>query len=134
MEVFEKLQNCYIIVLNNLISFFKEQNITPYKYIVKINLITEKYIKNNSMYFIELGLKHILPYKTKILNIMEDENNIDKNKLEQNFQNLNEIDIILDVIMNLKQLEEQQKEFIKSSIEVLILTLEKIQLFLNNLE
>ena len=69
---------------------------------------------------------NILPYKTRILNIMQDDSNIDKNTLITNFENLNEMDIIFEVIMNLKKLDEGNKNFIKSSIEVLIMTLEKI--------
>lgn len=126
MELFEELKNCYTIILSNLISFLKEKDITPTKYIVKINLINERYIKNNAIYLIEKGLMNILPYKTRILNIMQDDSNIDKNTLITNFENLNEMDIILEVIINLKKLDESNKNFIKSSIEVLIMTLEKI--------
>ena len=126
MDLFEELKNCYTIILSNLISFLKEKDITPTKYIVKINLINERYIKNNAIYLIEKGLMNILPYKTRILNIMQDDSNIDKNTLITNFENLNEMDIIFEVIMNLKKLDEGNKNFIKSSIEVLIMTLEKI--------
>ena len=126
MDLFEELKNCYTIILSNLISFLKEKDITPTKYIVKINLINERYIKNNAIYLIEKGLMNILPYKTRILNIMQDDSNIDKNTLITNFENLNEMDIIFEVIMNLNKLDEGNKNFIKSSIEVLIMTLEKI--------
>jgi hypothetical protein len=133
MEVFEELKNCYVVVLSNLISFLQERDLTPPKYIIKINLISEKYLRNNALYFIELGLKNILPHKTKILNIMKDEDSIDKNTLTQNFNNLNEMDIILEVIMNLKKLDAGHKIFVKSSIEVLIMTLDKIYITLQNI-
>jgi len=131
IKIYEELKECYVTILYNLISFLKEQNITPYKYIVKINLISEKYIKENATYFIEKGLINILPYKIKILTIMSDENNINEETLSSNFERLDEMDLILETVTHLKQLDKNHKEFIKSSIEVLIMTLDKINDFLD---
>lgn len=150
---FHQLVENYLLILNKLIDFSKENNLLPFKYIIIIPFIKE-YILKNKLTILEYSVQYILEYKDEILNFSldeyddiddDDDDNVSRNncinyintvkekistsefKNNINFENNELLEILITIKNNCKNLDDTIIYIIKGYMGLIINILEQMK-------
>ncbi|AYV80230.1 MAG: hypothetical protein Gaeavirus18_7 [Gaeavirus sp.] len=144
LQNYVTLSNKYIIILTELLDFAAQKKLLPATALLGLSFM-KQYINNSRTELIQLGITHILPNKTDILNFSisnisnlnisndsdNDDDNISIHKYIKSFDDGKQqkiLNMVLDIQHKAKHIHPNDTHIIKSYIELIIIILEKIQI------